>query len=206
MRIISPARRPVPSKSFELIGEALAKRRPVSMRHLTRGRAQGGEREISPQRLAHFRSAWYVDAWCHRQDGLRCFVLDAVEEASLVERRAKDVSLVLVGAEVDGGYGIDAGNKRRWATLVFQPQAAQWVSREQWHPEQAGRWLDDGRYELRVPFADITEIAMDAMRHSDQVQVTAPTDLVAYVARAHARTTALHAAGLTPPPKQHPRA
>lgn len=206
VRIISPARRPVPSKFFELIGEALVKRRRVSMRYLTRGRGQVGEREISPQRLVHYRSTWYADAWCHRSEGLRRFALDAVEEASLLETRAKDVSLKQVEAEMDGGYGIYAGNKRRWATLVFQPQAAQWVSREEWHPEQSGRWLDNGRYELRVPFASITEIAMDVMRHSDQVEVTAPADLIEYVAQAHARATALYPVGLTQPSKQEVRA
>lgn len=206
VRIISPARRPVSSKFFELIGEALAKRRRVSMRYLTRGRGQVGDREISSQRRVHYRGTCYVDVRCHRSEGLRRFALDAVEEASLLERRAKDASLEQVEAEMDGGYGIYAGNKRRWATLVFQAQAAQWVGREQWHREQAGCWLDDGRYELRVPFADISEIAMDAMRHSDQVQVRAPADLAAYVARAQARATALYAAGLTRPPKQHPRA
>lgn len=206
VRIISPARRPVPSKFFELVGEALVKRRRVSMRYLTRGRGQVGEREISPQRLVHYRSTWYADAWCHRSEGLRRFALDAIEDASLLEARAKEVSLKQVETEMDGGYGIYAGNKRRWATLVFQSQAAQWVSREEWHPEQSGRWLDNGRYELRVPFANITEIAMDVMRHSDQVEVTAPADLVEYVAQAHARAAALYPRGIAQPPKQEVRA
>ena len=33
-------------------------------------------------------------------------------------------------------------------------EAAAWISREQWHPEQQGRWLADGCYELRLPYAD----------------------------------------------------
>jgi hypothetical protein len=43
-----------------------------------------------------------------------------------------------------------------------------------------------------VPFADITEIAMDVMRHSDQVQVAEPPDLAGYVAAAHARAAAAY--------------
>jgi predicted DNA-binding transcriptional regulator YafY len=41
-----------------------------------------------------------------------------------------------------------------------------------------------------VPFADLTEIAMDVLRHSDQVQVVEPRDLAEYVAGAHARAAA----------------
>jgi ABC-type branched-subunit amino acid transport system ATPase component len=35
----------------------------------------------------------------------------------------------------------DPNNLRRHIGVVFQAQAAQWVSREEWHPEQRGRWL-----------------------------------------------------------------
>jgi predicted DNA-binding transcriptional regulator YafY len=82
-----------------------------------------------------------------------------------------------VEAEMDAGYGIYAGGRRLWATLVFDTQAAPWVSREQWHAEQKGRWLEDGRYELTVPYTEDTEIVMDILRHGDQVVVAAPASL-----------------------------
>jgi predicted DNA-binding transcriptional regulator YafY len=187
VRIISAARRPVPGKFFELVGEALVKRRRVRMRYLTRGRGQVGEREVSPQRLVHYRNTWYLDAWCHKTESLRRFALDAVEEAALLDGRVKEVPLKQVESDMDAGYGIYAGSKPQWATLVFEPQAAQWVSREQWHPKQSGRWLDDGRFEVRLPFADATELSMDIMRHGDQVTVLAPAELVAAIGGAHDR-------------------
>ena len=60
---------------------------------------------------------------------------------------------------------------------AFQAQAAPWVSREQWHPDQHGRWLDDGRYELDLPYADETEIVMDILRQGPQVEVVRPASL-----------------------------
>jgi predicted DNA-binding transcriptional regulator YafY len=181
VKIISAARRPVPSRFFELVGEALVKRRRVRMRYLTRGRGEVTEREVSPQRLVHYRNTWYLDAWCHRSDGLRRFALDAVEEAGLVDAKAKDVSMKKIEAEMDGGYGIYAGTKRHWATLVFSAQAALWVSREQWHPEQTSKWLDGGSFELRVPYADPTELAMDILRHAGEVRIVEDTGRVAEV-------------------------
>lgn len=190
VKIISPARRPVPSKFFELIGEALVKRRRVSMRYFSRGRGEVSQRVVSPQRLVHYRNTWYVDAWCHRSEGLRRFALDAIEEAALLDARAKDVPLKQVEAEMDGGYGIYAGAKTQWATLVFEPQAAQWVSREEWHPMQLGRWLRGGRYELRVPYADATELGMDILRHGEQVRVVEPAALVEQIRAALHRACA----------------
>lgn len=182
VRIVGAARRPVPGRFFELVGEALLQRRRLKMRYLTRGRGEVGEREVSPQRLVHYRNTWYLDAWCHRSDGLRRFAMDAVEDAVVVDSRARDVAMKQVQAEMDAGYGIFAGGVPQWATLRFSAQAAAWISREEWHPAQQGRWLEDGSYELRLPFVDPTELAMDVLRQGEQVQVLAPASLVRAVA------------------------
>jgi predicted DNA-binding transcriptional regulator YafY len=181
VRIAGTARRPVASRWFERVGDALRRRRRLQLRYLTRRSGQTGEREVSPQRLVHYRHTWYLDAWCHRSDGLRRFALDAVEHAVVTDRPARELAPSRVAAALDGGYGIFAGGRPRWARLRFAAEAAAWVSREEWHPAQRTRWLADGRYEMRLPFSDPTELAMDVMRHGDQVEVLAPAALRARV-------------------------
>jgi predicted DNA-binding transcriptional regulator YafY len=183
VKVIGSAKRPVPSQFFELVGEALLKRRRLHLRYRTRGRGEVSERELSPQRLVHYRNTWYIDAWCHARERLLRFALDAIESAEALETKAKDVPLKQVQAEMDGGYGIYAGAKRSWARMVVTSQAAQWISREQWHPDQRGQWLEDGRFELEIPYSDETEIAMDILRHGAQVEVLAPASLVSEVHR-----------------------
>ena len=177
VRIISALRRPVASEFFERVGEALIRRRRLQMRYLTRGRGEVGERQVSPQRLVHYRNTWYLDAWCHTREKLLRFALDAVQQASVTEVRARDVAMKQVEAEMDAGYGIYAGGTRQWATLQFSAQAAPWISREQWHPEQRGRWLADGVWQLELPYVDQTELVMDVLRHGEQVQVVEPAAL-----------------------------
>ena len=181
VKIISSAKRPVPSQFFELVGEALLKRKRLQLRYLTRGRGEVSERAVSPQRLVHYRNTWYVDAWCHTREKLLRFALDAIESAEALEAKAKEVPLRQVQAEMDGGYGIYAGDKPSWATLVFSPQAAQWVGREEWHPKQLTRWLDNGHLEMKLPFVDQTELLMDILRHGAQVRVEAPRSLAVAV-------------------------
>ncbi len=93
-KIIGSAKRPVSSQFFELIGEAMLKRKRLHMRYLTRGRGEVGERDVSHQRLVHYRNTWYVDAWCHTREKLLRFALDAIESAETLETRAKDVPRV----------------------------------------------------------------------------------------------------------------
>jgi len=178
VKVVSALRRPVPSRFFERVSAALLARKRLHLRYLTRGRREVSERDVSPQRLVHYRNTWYLDAWCHRADALRRFALDAIEEATVLDKAARDIAMKRVQAEMDAGYGIYAGGTQRWAVLVFDVQAAQWASREEWHPEQQGRWREDGRYELRLPYVDDTELVMDLLRQGEQVQVLAPPELV----------------------------
>lgn len=177
VKIISALRRPVAPEFFERVGEALMRRRRLQMRYLTRGRGAVSEREVSPQRLVHYKNTWYLDAWCHLRERLLRFALDAMQTAAVLEQRAKDVSMRVVEAEMDAGYGIYAGGTQHWAVLRFSAQAAPWISREEWHPLQRGRWLEDGAWELTLPYVEETELVMDVLRQGEQVQVIEPAAL-----------------------------
>ncbi len=181
VKLISTARRRVPTEHFETVGSALVKRQRLRLAYRKRGR--GGlagslsDRVVSPQRLVHYRNTWYLDAWCHESEGLRRFAMDAVEGAAPLEEKAKAVAVKQLESELDQGYGIFAGAKTQRALLAFSAEAAQWVAREEWHPAQRSRWLDDGRWELEVPYVEATELLMDLLRHAGQVQVLAPASL-----------------------------
>jgi predicted DNA-binding transcriptional regulator YafY len=183
VKIVGAARRPVAPRHFELIGTALTRRQRVQMRYWVRSRREQTERVVSPQRLVHYRNTWYLDAWCHRSEGLRRFALDAMREAALLEQRAKDIAIKTIEAELDAGYGVFSGATVQWATLKFSPEAAQWVAHEQWHPKQQQTLHEDGSLSLRVPYADATELAMDVLRHGEQVKVLAPAALAGEIAR-----------------------
>lgn len=183
VRIVSAGRRPVPSRWFERLGEAVMRRRQVHMRYRSRGRDAVGERTVSPQRLVHYRNTWYLDAWCHQRDRLLRFALDAVDEAVVLDAPARELPLKQVAEDMDAGYGVFGGRRTQTATLVFTAEAARWVALEEWHPQQTGRFLKDGRYELKLPFANETELVMDILRHGPQVQVKAPSSLSQAVCR-----------------------
>jgi len=195
VKLIPTARRRVPSRHFELLGSALVQRRRVWLRYFKRSDRSTSEREVSPQRLVNYRNTWYLDAWCHASEGLRRFALDAVQEARALDAKARHVAVKELEAELDTGYGIYGGRgaKVKWATLRFTADAAQWVSHEEWHAAQKSRWLDDGRYELQVPYADPTELAMDILRHGDRVEVVGDRTLAASIAERLRAAAALYA-------------
>jgi predicted DNA-binding transcriptional regulator YafY len=182
VRIVGSARRSVGSQCFEVICAALLQRRRVQMQYFTRSRKARSVREVSPQRLIHYRNTWYLDAWCHESEALRRFALDAVENAQPSERKARNLSLKRVEEEMDGGYGIFAGNKVQWAQLRFTAQAAPWVSQEAWHPLQETEVDDTGALLMKLPYGEPTELIMDILRWGPDVEVLRPAPLKQAVA------------------------
>jgi len=177
VKVIAAQNRPVPARWFEVVGSALVQRHRIEILYYTRSRNERSRREVSPQRLVHYRNAWYLDAWCHRSDALRVFALDAIEEARMIDRKARNVSTAEIDRELGAGYGIYRGRNLRWAVLRFSADAARWVRAEVWHPKQEARTLEDGGYELKIPYADTPELEMDILRHGEQVEVVSPDAL-----------------------------
>lgn len=193
VRIAQPTRRPVALQCFERVGAALLGRQRLALQYYTRSKRSESTRVVSPQRLVHYRNTWYLDAWCHSQDGLRRFALDAVRGADLLDQRAKDVAMKTVEAELDAGYGIYGGKALRSATLLFAPAAAQWVAHEVWHTDQKQQLLPDGSLRLTLPYSDDTELVMDLMRHGPDVCVEGPPELRQRVAERLAAAAAQYA-------------
>jgi predicted DNA-binding transcriptional regulator YafY len=198
VRIVSPARRPVPSRYFEEAVSAVLSRRRLAISYYTRSRRSESERVLSPQRLLHYRNTWYLDAWCHASDGLRRFALDAVRAARVLEEPARELPLKTVEEELDQGYGVFGGSgsaRLRWATLHFNADAAQWVAQEEWHPQQRLSTQPDGSLRMRLPYSEPTELVMDVMRHGPAVRVVAPAELAEQVRRQLETTLGAYAHG-----------
>jgi len=166
---------------FQAVGSALLRRQRLQLAYHGRGRDLVQAREVSPQRLIHYRDNWYLDAWCHLRNSLRSFAVDAVRSAQVLDRPAIDVAEAELDAVLGAGYGIFAGREVRWATLRFSAQRARWVADETWHPQQNGHFEASGHYLLTLPYADPRELVMDILRHVPEVEVLAPADLRAMV-------------------------
>ena len=162
---------------FEAIGSALLKRKRILIDHYSRGSNQQTQREVSPQRLIFYHGNWYLDAWCHLRDDLRSFAVDTIKRVEIVDKKAKDISDRKLDETLTVGYGIFAGKKVQWATLLFAPEISRWVCSEKWHQDQKGKVRKDGSYELRVPYSNNKELIMDILRYGSNVKVLAPAEL-----------------------------
>lgn len=193
IRILPAMAKKVSTNHFQTISQALLNRKRLKMTYHNRQDGSETSREISPQRLIHYRDNWYLDSWCHLRRGLRSFSVDAIRQIELGAQPATNIDEDQLNLELESGYGIFSGVDTDEAVLRFSPKLARWVSLEQWHPDQSGEYDDFGYFVLRVPYSNDTELLMDILKYGGQVEVLEPPELRKRVEREIGALTEMYA-------------
>ncbi len=178
IKILNQASRKQNDTLFLHIADALFNGKRLQIDYHARTDNNHSCRDISPQTLVRYRDNWYLDAWCHQSNELRCFAVDRISTAKPLEEKAQVIVQDELQAHFAESYGIFSGSPKHLAVLNFSAERARWVADEQWHPRQQSQWLNDGRYQLSIPFNDHRELVMDILKHGPEVEVVGPAFLV----------------------------
>lgn len=176
IRILQMASRSVDPEHFQPVAGAVLQRKRLHLIYHGRGGDATTTREVSPQRLAHYRDNWYLDAWDHAKRALRIFSIDRIKHVRVLDKPAKEISDIKLNAYFATAFGIFAGKPKHIAILRFTPERSRWVADEIWHPQQKGSF-DGKHYVLEIPYADHRELVMDILKHGPEVEVIAPASL-----------------------------
>lgn len=177
VKILPQNAREVESDVYHAIVESLTSRQQIIATYHARNGSEPQARRLSPLQLIHYRDNWYLDAWCHEREGLRTFSLDRFIDIHLLDDQAMEIDADQLRQYYATAYGIFAGEASQTAVLQFNAYAAQWVADESWHPEQVGRWTEDGNYELTIPYHESPELIGEILRWIPHVKVVSPSSL-----------------------------
>lgn len=183
IRIRTAAARRKNPQHFQVVAGAVLQRHRLRIDYYSRERDDTTRREISPQRLTHYRDNWYLDAWCHEKKAVRRFAVESIRAVEPLAKAARTVAEATLDRELGSSYGIFAGKPCAVAVLRFTARRARWVADETWHGQQQGHWLPDGRYGLCIPYSDPRELLMDILKYGADVEVIAPGELREAVAK-----------------------
>lgn len=177
IRILPIAARHYRLETFEMLCQGLLARNRIQISQYSRQRDEVTQREISPQRIIHYRENWYLDAWCHLRNDLRTFSIETIQDVSLLNTKAKSISDKKLDEHFLPGYGIFSGAKTQQAKLRFTAERARWVSGEIWHPDQKSHFDKNGLYILELPYSNEHELVMDILKFGPDVEVLSPHSL-----------------------------
>jgi predicted DNA-binding transcriptional regulator YafY len=163
--------------TFRIAATATMERKCLKLRYHGRGDDKVSSRRVSPQRLIYYRGNWYLAVYCHTRRALRTLALERMSEIVPLEADSIEIDEDQLRDHFTGSFGIFAGHPNQEAVLEFSRESARWVSEERWHPDQQGRLLADGTFELRLPYSDQRELVMEILRYGPDVRVMAPPEL-----------------------------
>lgn len=177
IRILSTGRRVVNPQIYQQVTDALFARKQLNIHYVAADQSLS-ERAISPQTLVYYRDSWYLDAWCHKREQLRTFMLGRINSAYQLSDVAKEFDQAQLEDHFHNSYGIFSGDEEHTAQLIFLPGAAHLVAQQQWHPDAKGHWKGD-EYHISLPYNDQRELLRDLLSYAPNVIITAPDDLKA---------------------------
>src|SRR5690348_12549065 len=111
IRVITLGARRHEPRHFEVVAAAVLGRSKLHLKYWNRSKDEVTERDVSPQRLVHYRNNWYLDAWCHLRGDIRSFALDGIRDVVPVEGKVKEVPDAELDRVLASGYGIFSGEK-----------------------------------------------------------------------------------------------
>ncbi len=163
---------------FKRIATALFSNKQLSIKYKARGQSSApNKRTISAHKIIYYRDNWYLAAHCHFRKELRIFSIDCVHSAESLRQTALIVDTQKLQSFLHSAYGIFTGKAEFLAVLEFTKIRANWVADEHWHPDQKNEWLENGNYQLSIPFSDSRELIMDILKHGAEVKVISPSFL-----------------------------
>ncbi|MEQ9696089.1 WYL domain-containing protein [Shimia sp. SDUM112013] len=145
-------------------------------------RYQGAQRLVEPYGVLLGARRYLVARQPDKDDRLRHFRLDRIEEAEATEEWfARDAGFDLQShaAQAFGSYH----NDTQYTEVIwrFSPEAAERALSWEFHPGQETKMLEDGRLEVRFRAGGWLEMAWHLYQWGDCVEVVAPAELAAMV-------------------------
>ncbi|MBN1269529.1 MAG: WYL domain-containing protein [Kiritimatiellae bacterium] len=179
----SPPSKPVEEKVWTTMVRGLLQQQSVAIAYRTPRSPEPKERVINPFHIANLQGEWYVLGPVAGETKVLQFSLARIESAALVPRAfeipdrfdAQDILARVFGRSAVSDHIHDV-------RLLFDKEAADWVTERQWHPRQKIRRRKSGGVELSFRASGLYELQRWVLSWGHHVRVLAPKPLREMVA------------------------
>ena len=138
----------------------------------------GKESTIHPYHIANLQGEWYVFAVHAGHSDVRQFAMARIKKARLTDQRFEMPAGFDPQKRLAGTFARFAGDgKPQVVRLLFDKEAAAWVTERQWHPAQKLRHRKTGQVELEFPATGLFEVQRWVLSWGRWVKVLAPNEL-----------------------------
>ncbi|MBT0771943.1 WYL domain-containing protein [Kineosporia sp. J2-2] len=156
--------------------EALRLRRRLRLHYLVPARDEITERDVDPMQVTSIDGRWYLEAWCHRAEGVRLFRFDRVAGLSLLDVDGTPPPEAVSRAGDEQLFTPSDDDLR--VTLEVEPRG-RWVA--EYYPAEETTELPGGRMRIVLRVASPDWIPRLVLRLGGAGRIVDPPGLAAQV-------------------------
>jgi predicted DNA-binding transcriptional regulator YafY len=161
---------------FEVISDAIVRRRFIDMTYFTMSRKQETHRKVAPYKIWFFDGSFYLIGNCGLREDIRIFALDRIRNVSLNPEAFEMPEDFDVEEFMKPSFGIFRGEPVE-VRIRFAPDIAGYIGERQWHPSQKSVLERDGALILEMTVAGTEEIKFWALQWGSRAEVLKPASL-----------------------------
>ncbi|MHC6593737.1 helix-turn-helix transcriptional regulator [Arthrobacter sp. C152] len=169
--LAGPQVAPADAATHGTVRRAIESRAQLHLTYLSPQRDAVTERDVDPLRLYSLDNTWYLEAWCHRVDGLRNFRLDRVQDVH--------PNGMASTSEYPAAGGVPAklftANDDDTTVTVQLTRQGRGLA-EEYYAERTAE-LPDGGLVADIRFGNTTWLPMFVAQHGGTARILAPAEL-----------------------------
>jgi predicted DNA-binding transcriptional regulator YafY len=162
---------------FGKLQSALALRHKVYIKYDSLFDGQVIDCDLSPYHLFYNQRAWYVVGHSSVHKEVRCFKLNRIKEALVLDESHKDGESFNLADYIGRAWSMIPEGRIYDVHLRFAPKVANNVAEVQWHNSQTITRNKDGSVTISFRVDGLGEIVWWILGYGDQVEVLAPVQL-----------------------------
>jgi len=166
----------VDAKIFDLLLKAVTKGLQLEITY-TKPNAEPERRVIDPYQFASINSDWYLYAFDHKRQDIRCFAPARMEAVKLTGQKFKRPDSFSLDQHLSGAFGPFASGESYDIRIQFSKQTAPFIREKIWHPTQKIKEHKNGTLELNLKLSHLTDIRRWILGWGGGAKVLAPTEL-----------------------------
>jgi predicted DNA-binding transcriptional regulator YafY len=162
----------IADENLQVVREALRRHRRLRLTYVVPARDETTERDVDPMQVLSVDGRWYLEAWCHRAEGVRLFRMDRVAAAHLLDVDGRPPPQA-VSRESDEQLFTPSPDDLL-VTLEVEPRA-RWVA--EYYPVEDTQELPGGRLRITMSVANPRWLPRMILRLGGAGRIVSPPDL-----------------------------
>jgi predicted DNA-binding transcriptional regulator YafY len=159
-------------ETLRLAREALRLRRRLRLRYIVPARDETTERDVDLMRVTSVDARWYLEAWCHRAEGVRLFRVDRVAGAQILDLDGTPPSEAVSRPSDEQLFTPSPDDLL--VTLEVEPRG-RWVA--EYYPVENTEELPAGRLRVTMKVANPRWLPRMILRLGGAGRIVAPPEL-----------------------------